>query len=199
MLWAQADGLADQVRDYWVYAAVGAGVLVALVVLYRIATGRQKKHPDLEKSLREDLASYPPPPTAAGPRRLSVNGVPVRVRLVVMAPTGKQQTAILPDDVPDLLDDVLRGLGGFVKSDRPRIKVWPPQLSVAGFAPTFHRLVESPDREGTASRWVKLAGPARTGKRPVLLGLALWADEPCKLGDVHVETTEWNELLRVER
>jgi hypothetical protein len=199
MLFAQADGLPDAVRDNWVYATIGAGVLIALVVLYRIATGRKKPPPDLEKGLREDLATYPPPPGVAGVRRLCVNGVPVRVRLVVVAPIGKQQTAILPDLVPALLDDVLRGLGGVVQTDKPRIKVWPPQLSVAGFAPTFHRLVTAPDRERETSRWVKLAGPARTGQRPILLGLALLADEPCKFGDVHVETTEWHEVLEMGR
>jgi hypothetical protein len=199
MLRAQADGLPDLVRENWVYAAIGLGLLVALVVLIRIATGRKKKYPDLEKGLREDLADYPPPPATAGARRLRVNGVPVRVRLVVVAPTGKLQETISPDHVPDLLDDVLRGLGGFVRTDKPRIKVWPPQLSVAGFAPTFHRLVQSSDAADRPSRWVKLAGPARTGKRPVLLGLALWADEPCQVGDVVVETTEWGELLQVGR
>ncbi|HKB03307.1 MAG TPA: hypothetical protein VKD90_13870 [Gemmataceae bacterium] len=199
MLFAQADGLPDAIRDNWVYAAIGAGLLIALVVLYRIATSRKKPPPDLERGLREDLATYPLPPAAAGPRRLSVNGVPVRVRLVVVAPIGKQQTAILPDEVRALLDDVVRGLGGFVPTDKPRIRVWPPQLSVAGFAPTFHRLVVSPDRDRPTSRWVKLAGPARTGQRPILLGLALLADEPCKMGDLHVETTEWHEVLEVAR
>ena len=101
--------------------------------------------------------------------------------------------------MPELLDDVLRGLGRFVAADKPRVRVWPPQLSVAGFAPTFHRLVGVAGRRPGASRWVKLAGPARTGKRPILLGLAVLADEPVKLGDVQVETTEWGELLRVER
>jgi hypothetical protein len=199
MLWAQADGLPDAVRDNWVLGAIGAGVLIALAVLYRIATSRKKPHPDLEKGLREDLAGYPPPPAATGPRRLRVNGIPARLRLVVVAPPGKQHDPVAPDDVPALLDDMLRGLGGFVKADKPRIKVWPPQLSVAGFAPTFHRLVESPDRESQTSRWVKLAGPARTRKRPVLLGLALLADEPCDFGDIHVETQEWHEVLELGR
>ena len=81
----------------------------------------------------------------------------------------------------------------------PRVRVWPPQLSVAGFGPTFHRLIKSPDPGSNLSRWVKLAGPARTGKRPILLGLAVLADDPMKLGDVQVETTEWGELLQIER
>ena len=199
MLWAQVEDVTNAVREYWIPAAIVGGALIALVVLWKIATSRKKPHLDLEMGLREDLRAYPPLPAAAGPRRLGVNGEPVRLRLVVVAPTGKLQDPITPDDVPGLLDDVLRGLGGFVSTDKPRIKVWPPQLSVAGFAPTFLRLIESPDGAGQLSRWVKLAGPARTRKRPILLGLVFLADEPSKLGDLNVESTEWGELLDVPR
>jgi hypothetical protein len=197
MLWAQAE-IVDKLKDNWLLLAIGLGVLVALVVLLKIATGGKKKHVDLEKGQREELGEYPPPPPA-GAKRLIINGVPVRIRLVVISPTGKAHEAVSADHVPDLLDDVLRGLGSFVKTDKPRVKIWPTQLSVVGFAPTFHRLVESPDAEKKTSRWIKLAGPARTGKRPILLGLALLADEPCKLGDIHVEQTEWGDLLQVQR
>jgi hypothetical protein len=198
MIWAQANDLIESVRKAWVLIAVGVGLVVAVLVLLRIAASRKKQTPDLEKGLRENLAEYPPPPPAGG-RRLTVNGTPARVRLVVVAPTGKQQDPIAADDVPDLLDAVCRGLGPVLTADKPRVRVWPPQLSVAGFAPTFHRLVASPDAGRESSRWVKLAGPARTGKRPILLGLAVLADEAVNLGDVQVETTEWGELLRVER
>jgi hypothetical protein len=197
MVFAQAEAI-EKLKANWIYCAIGLGVLVAIIVLLKIAGGRKKKHPDLERAQREDLAEYPPPPPAGG-KRLSANGVPVRVRLIVIAPTGKAQDPISVDELPDLLEDVLRGLGSFVKSDKPRVKVWPTQLSVAGFAPTFHRLVESPDAEKKSSRWIKLAGPARSGKRPILLGMALLADEPCKMGDVHVETTAWAEILQVQR
>jgi hypothetical protein len=198
MVWAEANDLIESVRRSWVLLAVGVGLVVAVLVLVRIVAGRKRKPPDLEKNQREDLAEYPPPPPATG-RRLTVNGTPVRVRLVVIAPAGKQHAALTPDDVPEVLDDVFRGLGGYVAADKPRVRVWPPQLSAAGFAPTFHRLVSSPDAGKKSSRWVKLAGPARTGKRPILLGLAVLADEPVKLGDVQVETTEWGELLHIER
>jgi hypothetical protein len=199
MLWAQAEDVTDRIRDNWIWAAVVVGLIIALFVIARIAGSRKKKPPDLEKALREDLRGYPPPPATNAPRRLTVNGEPVRLRLVVVAPTGKLQEPITPDQVPELLDEVFRGLGGYVQSDKPRIKIWPPQLSVAGFAPTFHRLVQSPDPEGSPSQWVKLAGPARTRQHPILLGLALLADQPCKLGDLHVETTEWGELLYIPR
>lgn len=199
MFWAQANDLTGRAADNWILIAIGVGIGVAAVVLWRIATARRQPPVDPEAGLREQLAEYPPAPSATADRRLTVNDVPVRLRLVVVAPTGKLQAPITPDDVPELLNDVRHGLGQFVAADKPRVRVWPPQLSVAGFAPTFHRLVESPDAGRETSRWVKLAGPARTGRRAVLLGLAVFADEPVKLGELQVETTEWTELLRVER
>ena len=198
MIWAQANDLVEKLTNNWILIAVGVGLLAAALMLWRIAAGRKRPHPDLERGQREDLGEYPPPPPVTI-CRLTVNGTPVRVRLIVVAPTGKQQAPITADDVPEVLDDVFRGLGRYVKADKPRVRVWPPQLSVAGFAPTFHRLVAAPDAGSKASRWVKLAGPARTGGRPILLGLAVLAEEPVKLGDVQVETTEWGELLQIER
>lgn len=174
----------------WPYVAAGVGALAGLVVLWRLVRGRSKVYPDLEQGLREDLAGYPPPPPGAA--RLTVNGLPARLRLVVVAPTGKLSDPITADDVPGLLDQVYRGLGPVAAADKPRMKVWPPQLSVAGFAPTFHRVVRATD-----PHWVKLAGPARTGRRPILLGLVVWTDERSGLGDVVVDSTEWGELLGV--
>jgi hypothetical protein len=197
MLFAQAE-LVDKLKANWIYAAIGLGVLVALFVLFKMASGRKKPHKDIERGQRENLAEFPPPPPA-GAKRLSVNGESARLRLVVISPTGKAQDPIAVDDIPELLDDVLRGLGSFVKADKPRVKVWPTQLSVVGFAPTFHRLIESPDAGKKSSRWVKLAGPVKAGGRPILLGLALLTDDATKIGDVNVDTSEWGDLLRVER
>ena len=126
MLWAQAE-IIDKIKANWMLAAIALGMLFALFVLFKIAAGRKKRHPDLERGQREDLAEYPPPPPA-GAKRSSANGMPVRLRLVVVSPTGKAHQPISPDDVPDLLDDVLRGLGGFVRTDKPRVKIWPTQL-----------------------------------------------------------------------
>lgn len=185
MPWDQPD------NNLWLYALAGLAAVLVLYVAVRTTRRRQRRHPDLESGQREDLAEYPPAPEGAG--TLDVSGIPVRLRLVVVAPTAST-AGITADDVPELLENVLRGLGSLVSADKPRVKVWPTPLSVTGFAPTFHRLVASPD-----NRWIKLAGPARTRRGPILLGLALYADEPSNLGDIVVEPTEWRELLRVER
>jgi hypothetical protein len=144
------------------------------------------------------LAAYPPPPLLPGvARRLTVQGLPVRVRLAVVAPVG-QPKAVEDGAVEPLLDLVVRGLGAAVIQDRARVREWPLGLSKTGFPPTFFRRVQRPEPAGTPSHWVLLAGPARAGAQQVLLGLALWADEPNPLGNLAVQPGEWNQLLRLE-
>src|SRR5262249_55514705 len=123
--------------------AVGL-VLVALSRAFR----REGAHPALQSGLREGLAEDPPAPPPAGPRPLPLAGIAARVRLVVLAPAGNQAEAIEASAAEALLDQVLHGLGGVARVDKPRVRVWPAQLSSQGFAPTFHRVVAKPDAEG---------------------------------------------------
>ena len=96
-------------------------------------------------------------------------------------------------------DDMLRGLGASAKADMPRMRVWPPQLSVAGFAPTFFRLVESPDEEGKRSSWIRVAGPVKIASHQYLLGMAFWSEEKSKLGMLNLAATEWSEHLHIQK
>lgn len=198
MLWADMPPAFEKVKsdsNLLVYVVAGIGAIVALWVLLKIAKGK-KRHPDLEKGQREKLGDYPPPPPA-GNRELLVNSVPARLRLVVLAPTGSQNANFTADEAGEILDDVLKGLGSFLKADKPRVKIWPAQLTIPGFAPSFHRLVLTPDAGAKSSPWIKLAGPARVGKKTFLVGLALLADEETKLGEVHMDTTDWQEMLQI--
>jgi hypothetical protein len=177
------------------YLAGGAGVvlLLLLLVLFLLFRGRGKRKSDTGAGLAEDLSTYPPAPGESG--RVSVLNHPARLRLVVVAPVGKKPLA----EPEAVLEQVLRGLGKAVKEDRPRVRTWPPQLSSTGFAPTFFRLTRRPEPEGKPSRWVLVAGKARAGGQPVLIGLALWTDEPTDLGRVTLEEMEWPKTLGVER
>ncbi len=121
----------------------------------------------------------------------------MRVRLVVAAPVGRK--ALTDDgDIEPILDKIVSGLGAATRQDRARIRQWPLGLSVPGFAPMFFRRVIRHDAAGSPSHWILLAGQARGGPRTLLLGLALWSDEPTEIGNVAVQGDEWNELLRVE-
>jgi hypothetical protein len=206
MVWsAWTDIFPEPVRGY-VEGPLGIGVLIlvgaiAVYILARLAGGLfslfggRESVPD--NRLRENLAEYPPAPGTPGPRRLTIEGIPVRVRLLVVASSGKGN-AVDADEVEGLLDGLIHGLGNVVAQDRPRIRVWPPQLSRQGFAPTFHRLTEKPEDEGRPSRWVLVAGHVSVGRRPFLLGMALAADAPCTLGRLTLDPLRWVEVLRIQ-
>jgi hypothetical protein len=175
------------------YSAMGAALLVLLLLILWMRRGRLAPA-DPERGLLENLADYAP--AGPGPQRLLFHGQPLRLRLVVVAPLGKRS---LPADgaVEPLLDEVLRGLGAIARQDRPRIRVWPAQLSQQGFAPTFFRLTQRLEPAGKPSRWVLAAGPARAGSQPFVLGLALCAEEPTDLGNKSMQASEWDHVFRV--
>src|SRR5690242_16346366 len=178
---------------WWLVYGLAALLALAVLLILVAAVGRlfRRRPPtDLDAGLREDLASYPHPPGAPGPRRLLVEGHPARVRLLVIAPVGKQARVDAAQAEP-LLEHVRRGLGAAAQHDRPRVRVWPAQLSHQGFAVKFHRLTERPEPDGRPSHWALLAGRARVGQHYILLGLALWTDEPTTLGRLTLEPDQW--------
>jgi hypothetical protein len=122
-----------------------------------------------------------------------VHGQPVRVRLVVLAPAGPRE--VTEDDVEPILEQVVRGMGTAARYDQPQVRIWPMGPSSAGFTPTFFRRVRRPLPAGPRSNWILVAGRAQAGARPVLLGLALWSDDPTTVGSVAVRPDEWNEVL----
>ncbi len=181
---------------------IAGGAICALLVLFilkKLLFGKKVVHKDLQKGLREKLEEYPAPPRKKSDKAIVVDGIEVRVRLIVIAPIGKDKKTIDADDIPEILDDMLRGLGASAKADMPRMRVWPPQLSVAGFAPTFFRLVESPDEEGKRSSWIRVAGPVKIASHQYLLGMAFWSEEKSKLGMLNLAATEWSEHLHIQK
>ena len=171
---------------------VGLGALVVLLLLFKMLKGGKKADP--EAGLGEDLSTLPAAPKGQRHYQLYVMNQPVRLRLVVIAPMGKKTVG----KVDSALEQIFRGLGEVSFDDKPRIRIWPAQLSTTGFAPTFFRLTKSPDAEGRPSRFVMLAGPARAGAMPVLLALVVEVDERSKLGKLTMTETQWGEVLRVE-
>ena len=197
------DLLPPGARPYW-YAIPILGAVMALLLLAAIVRGivqalfgRRTPTATVDLGPRENLAEYPLPAEPWGPRRLTVEGVPVRLRLVVVAPVGKKAT-VNEAALPQLLDAVVWGLGEIFRTDRPRVRVGPPQLSHQGFVAAFHRSTPTPEPEGQPSRWILVAGQTPSRPRPLLLGLALWADEPVFIGRLTLEPGRWAAVLRVQ-
>src|SRR5262245_43256456 len=196
--------LPDSARDYgWAILAATAAVLLLLLwaifdrLILRPLFGRRSGPVPGEEHLRVDVTRLPAVAPPNSSRRLLAEGVPVRVRLVVLAPLGQGRSHSLPEDPTTLFDRVLPGLGAVVREDGALVKLWPAQVSRAGFAPKFHALVSTPDAPDASSRWVLAAGPVRAGDRQFSLGLALEADEPCYLGRQTVTPDRWTWLLRI--
>lgn len=183
---------------------VGGGGVLGLAILLLLARsflrgGRKVEVAKKAASLREILGEYPDAPPYKDGLRLWVDGIPTRLRLVVLVPMGTEREPIDVDQVPDLLNFAIRGMSECVKNDKPRIRVWPPQLSVAGFPPTFFREVVSPDEDDTPSPWIRLAGSIKAHGKPYLLGLALYADDATDIGTVRVEPNEWIKHLQIQK
>jgi hypothetical protein len=186
---------ADQLKNVnWpLYGGIAGAVLVLIVI--GLLMRKRKRPVDPEQGLSENLAGFPPAPGKPGRRRLTVHGQPMRVRLVVVAPTGKKPVSV--EDAEALVGSLMQGMGEILKADRPRIKVWPVQYSNIGFAQSFFRRVLRPEPRGRLSNWVRVAGPAKSGATPILLGMALLADEQTDIDEIALETPEWLDVVRV--
>lgn len=197
-----ADLLPDALREYAIYL-LGAGIcvgglilfLIVLAVLRVVFGGRAKKSP-LEQNLEENLAEYPDLKKSSGDRQLRAEGVPVRIRLVVVAPAGTASDVEV-DELPELLEQIVAGLGEIYQHDKPRVRVWPTQVSYQGFATHFHRNMITGAEEGEQTRWVLIAGRVKIGKRQLMLGVALQSIKPNTIGRRTVDSHEWASLLRV--
>jgi hypothetical protein len=179
-----------------VIGAVVAGFVVGagLLVLKRLRSRKGTVDPD--SGLGEKLAAYPAAPRP-GTHRLTFEGQPVRLRLVVLAPAGRAMQ-LNSDMAEGVLQAIFHGLGEVADLDRPRIRIWPGQLSQEGFAPKFFENVDRGESQGKPSRWILAAGPAQAGQRAVLLGLALEATSPMARGNVRMDAEKWMEKLRVQ-
>jgi hypothetical protein len=191
-----------QVEVWWMLLLV-AGLAVLLLAGHLVralwrALFRRRRRPrkDWDRDLREDLDECPLPVRPPGERVLTAYHLPVRLRLVVVAP-GSKEVEVDATAVERLLERLVPGLGEVAAHDRPLIRVWPAQLSQQGFINSFHRCTVRREPEGEPSRWVLLAG--RTpGARPfILLGLGLWADEPNTFGRINLEPHQWLDVLRL--
>ncbi len=175
---------------------IGIVLLALLLVLLR-RLFRRTRTPISGPDLTEDLAQYPPPPAQTAGRTLTLYNMPVRLRLIVVAPLGYEASQI-EADVPTLLDRILPGLGRFVYADMPRVRVWPTQLSHQGFHAAFRRWAVIPDEPHEPSRWVLAMGRILVERRPIGIGMALLANQENTLGRVVLEQPQqWMDGLRI--
>lgn len=194
------DGIRAWLEGWGWYAVLGVGGLIVLLLVFSflgfIRRLFSRRAPDVAPNLEERFAEYPPLKPSTGDRRLTIEGVPVRLRLVVVAPAGKE-SSFDPDRIDRLLDRILPGLGAVYKGDKPRTRFWPMQRSYEGFTKHLHRNTIIPEGERQLSKWAVVAGRAKLDDGQVMLGLGLEALKPTTIGRKTIDSHEWDVMLRV--
>jgi hypothetical protein len=201
------DWMPPEVRDHldvevwWLVFLVTAllALLIAghLLRAFRRALFRRRRpNIDFDRPLRLELDECPVPAAPPGERQLLAYHLPVRLRVVVVAPGGKD-IDVDAEAIESLLQRLLPGLGAVAANDQPLIRIWPPQLSHQGFFNLFHRCMIKPERNDEPSRWILVAGRAVIARAPLFLGLAMSAGETNTFGPINLEAHQWLDVLRV--
>jgi hypothetical protein len=173
-------------------------VVFLFVLLHLLFGGRRRRRRQAMGTAEacEDLSEYPPAPNA-GAHVATVYHVPARLRLVAIAPVGKSVN-VTAGQVEWLLDQIVPGLGQVAQSDKPRVRIFPSQVSYHGFAATFQRTTVKPDPDGASSHWILVAGRGNVGKQPLAVGLAFWAEQPNTIGRLNLEPHQWLDVVRLK-
>ncbi len=173
--------------------ALAAGWL--LLVWLRRWVGRAS--PIAELALTEEVGQYPaPPPLSPSDPRLKVHGIPMRIRLVVIAPLGRETQPLSAQDASTLLHAAHPHLAEAALRDQAKARVWPMQLSSQGFSAAVQRHTLFPPTSSRKSMWLLVSGKVIHEEQAYGLGLALWAERPHTLGPIHLDKPHrWMEIL----
>jgi hypothetical protein len=173
-------------------------LLIGIVDLIWIKLFRNRRRIPQAAGPEEDLRQLPPPLLPAGDKQFSVYHVPARVRLIVAAPAGVGK-GLDEKQVKKLLERVWPGVREVLAVDKPRVRVWPAQLSQQGFALAFHRHLLKPDAQANASPWISVAGKASLEGETLMLGLVFWSQEKTTFGQLTLEPHQWRDVIRLDR
>lgn len=175
-----------------------ASICVALIVVVLFFKLRRRKVIAQEE---KPLASIAISSLSEGPKpdntKLTYFGTPVRIALIVVAPSGRH--AVLPPgrDLLKILEAITPSFGETVEKNAPVIRRWPAQLSVRGFAHAFFNGLEMPGNRGKGTVWSAVSGRVEYGNASYLVGITFCSNEPNALSEHLVEHPgEWLSVLR---
>jgi hypothetical protein len=189
-------------QESWSIALAG-GAAAFLVVLLMAAVWRLLRRRRRDGDEEPELASIdigalePRGPAAHGPQ-LTLYGTPVRWVLLVLAPVGRDGRLPAPEQIPDLVEQLIPGLQSVWRTHAPEIVCWPGQLSSQGFVRSFFHHMRLPGDRGRQTPWSSVAGKFRAHATPYLAGLVLCAAQNNSLGQLEIQHEgQWNDVLRI--
>jgi hypothetical protein len=190
---------------WWlIFLVMGLITVFYVTSLYRrvrrvgFRSRKRRRKRTLHSPMDEDLSSLAVSFTDPSERVVTVKGLAARLRLVVMAPAGKDVGELHEGMLESLLDWIKPGLGQIAASDQPRTRIWPMQYSATGFHQAFQQHVCIPEPKGEQSQWVLLAGAVLLGRQKINVGMALRTNEPNKIRMITVQAEQWLDHLGIE-
>jgi hypothetical protein len=133
--------------------------------------------------------------TGLGPKQLTVNGVPARLRLVVLGRTLATAGRLSEEEVPRMLNGILHGMAEVMQYDSPRVHVWHDPRTHDGFRQKLLERVVFPQQKGEPTPWVLLIGEMPGRESPLLVGLALHRTQESSERVVSVPAGQWRHFL----
>jgi hypothetical protein len=161
---------------------------------------KRKKHrtKKIAINLKIKLAKIGEAVTEEGPKVVTVNSMPARLRLVVMS-VGSRNSGELHEEMADrVLDWIKPGLAQVSARDYPAVHVWPPFLSSSGFAQAVRANVIFPELAGEKSPWALVVGQVKMGQAVINVALGLYAEEPNTMRVLKVSGTQWLSVVGVQ-
>ncbi len=152
---------------------------------------KKRRSKSMGVKLKENLRELGDAYTEDGPQRLTVKGVPARLRLVILSLGAKDSGGLSEEMVDRVLDWIKPGLAQVTAPDYPRVPVWPPFFSPEGFAIAFQANVPIPEPKGEKSHWVLVSGQVKMGRALINVGLGLYADEANTQRNLTVKDEQW--------
>ncbi|MFP6671488.1 MAG: hypothetical protein VB857_08750 [Pirellulaceae bacterium] len=190
----------EPLADMLPQLAFALAMLVIVIIALNIWRGRQVKRGSQQPDLTIDLVQLGVSAPPAGPSRLEVYGTPVRLRVVVIAPAGRHQSSVHPEDIPILLNQFMPGLLEIFQSHQPLCRCWPAQLSSQGFAQSFLNHVSLPGNRGKGTPWTSIVGKFHVGEQIFLIGIVCCSETSNSLSQFIVEHEgQWFDTLRIRQ
>lgn len=181
-----------------VYAVAGVVVLLVLVVLWKLVSGRKPPKPG-PPDLRIDVMALGTQGPPAGGPVLEFYNTPVRLAAIVLAPAGRVRALPPLDQLGEVFDAIVPGLSLVVAAHKPLVRKWPSQPSTRGFAHQFFAQARLPGEGGKGTPWSSAAGVLKIEGQTMMAGMVLRTQGTSSHGQEIVESQEqWLRILRVQ-
>lgn len=176
----------------------GAAVLTLALIVVGIVLMRRPKAVQQEPTLPSlDLDSLPTGEIPTEPR-VEIYNIRMQWAAVVVAPAGRASELPELEQLTILFDDLSPGMSAAFIQHRPKLVLWPPQLSSEGFVRSFFRHVALPGNKGRGTPWCSLAGRVESSSDSVLVGIVCRSASANSLGQILVERpSKWLDILRI--